>query len=321
MKLLWTGDWHLTDKDKGLPFRGHLKLFDEFFFQKYNPKEVIFMLSGDTSDKDILHYDDVLTPFTERLLCFKQVIGIEGNHDRGKNGSILSPLNTHPSIDIYSEYARINVEGLTIDMMPFIKKDPASMQDRYGSIPGKVDFRLIHAHPKESNRGIEEVSFSTKATIASFHGHQHKSFENDNVISIGVPQTTRNGEQDWQKRYYEFDTETGILQSLPLPEFYTIKTIEYGEEIEDEHNQYNIINAPSIQLAHKLYPGITIRKNGITLLEKETEVIELYDKEKKKMKLLSFYEDWKKENKDNYRKEVLNEIDKQLVKTSSISST
>lgn len=321
MKIIFLGDTHATNKDKGLSFKGLLSVFD-WFKSQYDLSNTLLIQSGDLFDKSLPHRDEVELPITEKLLMFKESHIINGNHDEGSTGIAISSMGMHSNIHTYSVFEKVNIHGLSFGMMPFIKKDPSSMNEVYGKCKDKFDFRVIHAHPKESNRGIEEVSFITESKIATMHGHQHKPFEyGKNGYSIGVPQTTRNGEQDWIKRYLEFDTETGKLQSIPLPVFYTIKTIEYGEEIEDNINTYNIINAPSQQSAYKKHKHLNIRTGGISLIQKEVEEVKLKDKEYGQKKLIHFWTDWKEKHKNDYRKEVIHEIETQLLKTSGISDT
>lgn len=326
MKIIFLGDTHATNTHKGLSFKGLLSSMD-WLRSQYNVSETILIQTGDLYDKSTPHRDEVEVPLTEILKEYKEVHVIAGNHDEGSTGLAISSMGQHPNIHTYSEFTKVMIEGLSFGMMPYIKKDPASMNEVYGKCKDKFAFRVIHAHPKESNRGIEEVSFLVDADIATVHGHQHKPFEyGKNGISVGVFQTSRNGEQDWIKRYLEYDTETKKLKSIPLPVFHTIKTIEYGDEVEDTLNFYNIINAPSQQSAYKKYKHLHIRDNGISIIQKEvTNNVDLKnkgsDKNYTQKKIFVFWEEWKENHKNDYRKEVIHEIETQLLKISDISGT
>ena len=265
-KFLFFGDWHLTDKENGLFFNGHLKLM-KWVEERYDPSNTILLFSGDVFHKVIINYDNVKTPFVNWLLKFKAIHIIEGNHDRKKDiGSPLTEIGLHSNITIYKEEVlNVNIEGYTFDFFPFLKEDPSSMI-RYEDYTGNADFGIIHAHPKGYNRGIEEITLKRKYKHGLFYGHYHRPDQvTKNSWTIGVPQTTRNGEQDWAKRMFVFDGSK--LESVELPVYFNIGTIQYGEEIVNKDWIYNIENAPSMVSINDKYKGVTLNRCKVSIKE------------------------------------------------------
>lgn len=317
MKFKIIGDNHLTDRYNFMPFNGHKKLWNHI----YEPDSILIQ-SGDLFDKAILDIDNILDPTIDFLRSWKHFYGIEGNHDREKLGSFHTILNKFDNVTTFKTWKVVDIAGTSWLMLPFLKDNPDLMKEYDDVIEqhrGKVDFTLAHLHPPGKNGGIEEIDLTGVSRIASFHGHLHDPYNyGKNCYSIGVPQTTREGEQDWKKRYFEFDTDNKKLTEKELPVFYTIKTIEYGEDIEDTDNLYNIVNAPSKRYTKDKYKGkIIIRDNGIKLEEREVEKKIEYKQGDKKITVLS---DWRNEN-FGFRPEVKDKIEYYISKQSSSINT
>lgn len=306
MKFLFFGDWHITDKDNLLFFHGHQKIM-HWLEGQYNLSTTIFIQAGDLFDKDIVHHDEVMAPTIDFLLKFKACHVVEGNHEEDKKGSILTPLSRHPSIHIYQHFEEVIIENFFFGMFPHYYDYEDHID--YSTIDKIYDFRIIHRHPPGFNNGKEETTFQVPANYATFYGHFHEP----RGEAIGVPQTTRNREQPWKKRYYEFDTENKELKEIYIPAFFNIQTIQYGETVTNTDYLYNIENAPSKRIAEEMYKHVSIRKNGISLQDngKDTSTLRLEDGQTKvKMNLL--YGEWKKEYGNTARQEVLDELDQQI---------
>ena len=309
MLFLFFGDWHITDKDDLIYFKGHLKLM-RWLEEQYNLSNTIFIQAGDLFDKDVIHHEDVMSPTIDFLLKFKECHLIQGNHDKDKKGSILAPLSKHLSLNVYSSFQETLIDSFSFGMFPhFYDYEDNHLYEDNETI---YDFRVIHRHPKGFNAGKEETAFKVHAKYATFYGHYHEP----KGEAIGIPQTTREGEQNWKKRFFEFDTETEILTEREAPVFFTIQTISYGEKIYNKDYLYNVIEAPSKKVVKEKYPDVKIRRNGIKLIDRKKDSTEIRLEGSKKLKLNNFYDKWKNEFGDTVRGEVLDELELQFQRTS-----
>ena len=106
-----------------------------------------------------------------------------------------------------------------------------------------------------------------------FFGHTHKhEIMKDGSIILGVPQTTRNLEQYFEKCIYVYDLERHELKKVLLPIFFDIQTIEYGQTPENKDFLYNVIKAPSKKAVFEKYKGFNIREEGIELLRTVNQI-------------------------------------------------
>jgi hypothetical protein len=87
---------------------------------------------------------------------------------------------------------------------------------------------------------------------------------------VGVPQTTRNLEQEFKKRVILI--ENGKWRSEDLPVFMEIQDIEFGQFPENTLNLLNIKDAPSKNLVETTYKGYHYRKAGITYADTESNL-------------------------------------------------
>jgi hypothetical protein len=104
--------------------------------------------------------------------------------------------------------------------------------------------------------------------VIQIFGHTHTKKEYVNKIIVGVPLITRHGEEN--NPIIQI-SENKKIEYVNIPVFIDIKTIQFGEPMENENYIYNIINAPSYSAVYEKYPVENIRHEGISVLVNDEE--------------------------------------------------
>ena len=303
--IIVIGDIHFKTEPK--PFHdGLMKLFYEHLIPEYGNCKII--LTGDVLDSaskvrwDL--YDEMINIFSK----FKEVHINLGNHDYSDTvGNSLKPLNRLSNIQIYDKETEVEINGLKFLFLPYQHLD--YMQKVYTNYKWEGDYVITHIAPPNTSFGIGEIALmDIKVNYAIIHGHIHThskfSDTNNNMnIILGVPQTTRNLEQNAIKHICLIDTNKGDYQLKQLPIYFTIQDIEYGEFPENRNNLLNIKNAPSKKAVFDMYKEYFIRLEGIECKVSEDMPIDLLQLQEKNDSLLeakisSFY----------LKKEVSNDV-------------
>lgn len=262
------GDVHWKSEENHPHNLGLRKLFPEL--QKIcKGSPVIF--TADYFDDPTPHWN-VYEEAMEAASIFDETWFIKGNHDESKiRGNSLKPFRFAKNVKVVNEYSVRNIGGYKVALCPYFKP-VEKMHDFYSSLEDEVDFPVCHFSPPGKNfGGKDEILLKMKAKIAYFYGHVHSSEDFKlkrgglNHVLIGVPQTTRNGEQHFKKRIIHVVEDT--YKSIDLPIFFDIQTLSYGEEPANKDFIYNIMDAPSVDLALEKYKEFNIRKEGVRILE------------------------------------------------------
>lgn len=274
--MVIVGDTHWKDKE---PYYAGLKNFFRWLLETYPDETMIF--TGDMFDTATPHFDTVYDVVIEYLLRFKAVHIVAGNHEEKfakTKGNCLRPLRHHPTIHIYTRPTVVEIDKYSFWMLPF-QYDYAQVKAyETAPLPKPVDFIICHATPQKLAFGDEGVNLRLKVSQVIW-GHIHTPFEyRDDVnvqnIVIGVPQVTREGEQDFEKAILEFNPRTEKFEQKVIPVFMTIETVEYGEEPKSKDNLINVVNAPSIPAVYERYKGYYVNKEHIEVLRTDKEVVE-----------------------------------------------
>jgi DNA repair exonuclease SbcCD nuclease subunit len=287
-RIIVLGDIHFKTEPKPF-YEGILKLFHEYLIPEYKDDTII--LTGDVLDSaskvrwDL--YDEMIHIFNK----FKEVHINLGNHDYSDTvGNSLKPLTRLSNVSLYTKETEISINGLKFLFLPY--QDLEYMQKVYTSYEWEGDYCITHIAPPNSSYGIGEIDLQNiKVNKAIIHGHIHTYSEfndklkNKNII-LGVPQTTRNLEQDSIKKVCVID-DKGEYTLLPLPVYYTIQDVTFGEYPENRNNLLNVIDAPSKKAVFDLYKEYYIRLEGIkTKVNSEELLITLEDIQNKNDSLL-----------------------------------
>ena len=273
-------------------FSGLRNLFD-WLLKQYPEHTYIF--TGDFFDISSPNWQTFVMA-RDYLLRMPYVHIVRGNHDYSSiKGNSLSALNLHRNISVYSAMSEVKINGNNFLMLPYDYK--SEVMKAYENVTGYYDYVVTHVTPARVAFGDEGIDLRVKAK-AIFHGHEHlsKDFQENEVTNhiIGVPQVTRNGEQEFKKRMFEIKSD-GSYQEIQLPIFMDIQDIKYGERIENKNFLYNVYDAPSQQAVWEMYPkkeGYHIRDAGIEVFRSASEIQEM----KENLNWKNLEEVWSNEN-------------------------
>jgi len=264
--MIIVGDLHLVNKE---PYRkSKIELLD-WLLNNYKDETIIFL--GDLFDVNYIHSD--LVYYTMDVLKhFKKVYLLTGNHDvlRYKRfGNILMPFEHFSNITVITDVEEIEIEGMRCLFLPY-KNDHKKMKE-YENLKGAYSKIFTHITPVEVAFGDEGIQLNFEGEY--IHGHTHiypqKSFidtNNQKHFIIGVPLPTRNGEEKQEHKIFKIELNKKI-EEIKVPEFMTIQTIKFGEEITNKNDIYNIIDAPDKKSVYEKYEGFYIRDEGIKFID------------------------------------------------------
>lgn len=262
------GDFHLKHQE---PYWSGQKLLLNYIKEKYAGCTLIF--TGDLFDSSSPKWD-IFNHFVKFSQEFKGEIHIiHGNHEfYVLKGSVLSALEEISNVKIYSTKTEVKLENEQFLFLPFQYSLP--LMQAYEDIDERFDWVVTHITPPKHQFANEGIQLKLKAK-AVFHGHIHVSEEytdDEGIFNVlvGVPQTTRNLEQEFKKRVILI--ENGSWRSEDLPVYMEIEDIEFGNFPENKLNLLNIKNAPSKKLVETTYAEYHWRKAGITYLDAESNL-------------------------------------------------
>lgn len=287
MAITILGDIHFKTEPK--PFHdGLMQLFHEYLIPNHGMNKLI--LTGDVLDSASKvrweMYNEVINIFQK----FNEVHIVVGNHDFSDTvGNALKPFTKLSNVQIYEKETEVVIDGLKFLFLPH--QNLEYMQKTYTDYEWQGDYVVTHIAPPNTNFGIGEITLNNiKVSRAIIHGHIHNYSEfvdhNSNVnIILGVPQTTRNLEQSFQKQLLNIDQDGSFYLSY-LPEYYTIEDIQYGEFPSNKNNLLNILNAPSKKSVIDMYKDYNLRMEGIQCIISEELPISLTDLQDRNSSLL-----------------------------------
>lgn len=208
----------------------------------------------------------------EYLTKFKEVHILNGNHDysTSKNSALLQ-FSIFNNIHIYLESTELIIDNKKCLMLPFIYPK-TKMKEQYEQLEGEYDYIFTHFETSETSFGEGVDPKNLKGIF--FLGHQHiqknySMYGNQHYV-LGVPYPNRYGEHLQEHRIIKIHDD-GNIEFIPVPQYFTFRDIEYGDEIKEEwkNDIINIKNAPSVFSVDEKYRDYNIRKAGITLKEFE----------------------------------------------------
>lgn len=276
--IIVIGDVHFKHSQ---PFLKKTIEFFDWLYETY--PEAILVQTGDFFDTSSPHSESVVDIALSHLLKFKEIHIITGNHELSNRvGNPLVPLNRFDKIHIYTRSEQVTIEGYKFLMLPFLYNIKA-MKEQYEDTYGQYDYVVSHvAYPGTNFGSPDEINLSNIQAKAYLYGHIHEAMDKpNNHHIIGVPVTTRHGEQDWKKRLFIINENT-ISENI-IPNFLNFETINFGEEPKDKEAILNVKNAPSVKAVIEMYKGLHVRLTGISLIG-EVEAIS-YNEQKE---LLNF---------------------------------
>jgi len=266
------GDVHWKEP----PFSLGLHKFFDYLesLQKDNP--AIWIFKGDYFDSSrpnwAIHYEG-----TQRLLKLKgKKYVVEGNHDKYSTiGSALATLDLFNDIHILHEKTFMKIQGIDFLFLPYA--DHTTMK-AYSDIEFSNGVVVTHFAPPNSVYGnIGEYDLPKLKDCIIYAGHIHmadlhrRRFNGNDESIIGVPQTTRQGEEGLTKYIVKIENEKHEFITLPI--FFDIKTINFGDVVpENSIDLIKVINAPSSETVYDMYGHLYLKEDGIKLKEDDLDL-------------------------------------------------
>ena len=304
--ILIIGDVHWKSKQ---PYRKKIGEYFDWLYKTYSTATVIF--TGDFFDKSNPHSEDEIDEALDYILRFPDVHIVTGNHElSSRTGNPLAPLNRIANLHIYKKPTEVELEGNKFLFLPYLY-NVKRMKEQYEALTNEVDYVVSHVAYPGTNRGsIDEINLSNIKAKTWFYGHIHDPKDIGNHHLVGVPNTTRHGEQDWQKRIVIIEDKQFRFENTK--DFITFETINFGEEPASKDSILNVLEAPTVGSVLKRYKGYYIRPQGIKLKD-EVDSKVTYNEQKQFLdfSLESNFEEFKKELE--IRKPVLNKIEELFV--------
>lgn len=265
------GDVHLSDRSP--MFEAQVQLL-QWLIDTHKDDHVIF--TGDFWHTSSPHWERAYNTGLDCLLQFKDAHLISGNHEmlssgaKSHKGNLLKPLkDRYSNLHIYLEPEAVTIVDSSFLMLPFLY-DRHAMVEQYEALKWSGDYIVTHCSPPGKNHGAEEVSFKGCKVKKIFFGHIHEQSDEGKHCVVGVPNTTRNDERLFDKRYVTI--ENGKVESHPVPIFYDIVDIDFDTALEDTREkvkdlwEINIKGTPSVREAKRKFKGFNIRDEGIEVI-------------------------------------------------------
>lgn len=272
-KIIFIGDVHLKSKQ---PYMDASFDFLNYIKERYPNDTLVF--TGDLFDNTFPHFEMLIDRLLKVLITFPKVYIVTGNHEifdsrtTKKMGNPLIPLNHISGIRVFTRREEIEIDGLKFLMLPYLY-DVGKMKSEYESIRGSYDFVVSHvAYPGTNFGAMDEIDLSNIDSQVFIYGHIHEPKEIKNHYIIGVPVSTRHGEQVWKKQIGIFDLDTDKFYLEPIPNFVEYETVNFGEYPKNKNSIISVRKSPSILSVLEFYEGYHIRRKGISLSEEVENV-------------------------------------------------
>lgn len=278
MKICILSDCHIGVKNSNFNFSNMMDdFFTETFFpylKEHNIKTIIQL--GDLYDvRRSINYSALseckrflFDPLKDAGITFHTIVG---NHDifyrdslEINSQSLL--LNEYENIFVYDEPASINIDGTTIDMIPWICKD--NEEKTFNFIKNsKSDLCCGHLELKgfqmykgvDSHGGLATDIFARYEAVYS--GHYHSKSTKGNIHYLGTPYQMSWSDYLDPKGFHIFDTDTRQLEFILTPIDMFIR-YEYNDELID-YNNFDI--SPFLQKYIKI---VVIKKTDFYIFDR-----------------------------------------------------
>ena len=234
MKIVILGDTHFGMRGDSLEFHTHYKKFYDNVFFPYlleNDIKVVYQL-GDLFDRrKFINFNSL---YLARQYFFNKLKEHEiefhtllGNHDvTYKNtlevNSSQLLLNEYSNIKIYDEAARVTIDGIDIDVIPWICADnEQQILEFMKASTAEICFGHFEIAGFEMDRGnvchegIDKSLLNRYDVVLSGHFH-HKSSDGQ-ITYVGTPGEMTWADYDDPRGFHTFDTATRELTFVQNP--------------------------------------------------------------------------------------------------------
>jgi len=162
--IIIVGDLHVKNRE---PFLSSICKTFEWIRDEFGSDITLIQL-GDLFDTSSPHHD-IEFKIIEKLLQFRQVFILTGNHDYSKiKGNSLLPLMHHRTITVLEEATEVILEGNKYLLLPYLY---SNMKEKYEILQGKYDYICTHVTPCECAFGDEGIDLHPEGIYV--HGHTH----------------------------------------------------------------------------------------------------------------------------------------------------
>lgn len=263
--MIVVGDIHAKRKE---PFLSSILSLFDWLYEGYSNQTIILL--GDLFDTSSPH-NLVEKYVLEKLVMFKEVYIITGNHDFSKRqGNTLLPFGVHDKIKVITEPTHKIINGLSCLFLPYSYGD---VMKGYEELKGRHDYIFTHVTPKQCAFGDEGLNLQLTGTYVHGHTHMQEDFIDDygnthHVLGVSIPTRHLEHKQDCRMMNIE-DSQT--YKFIPTPFYFTYETINYGEEPQFPNSILNIKKAPSLSAVYEKYGKYFIREQGTEIVFDEVQ--------------------------------------------------
>lgn len=263
MKILHTSDWHLGMELSRISLLEQQRLWGEWLWETVAREKIrVVMVCGDVFDRAVSTpdairlYTDILTNLHKQGAA---VVMIAGNHDGAARLSTYAPLLEHSQVYIAGQlespvkiveidqarfflipyYAADRVKALWTEATGLVDGTQQVMEScKQYCTPDKHNIVLAHCfavggQPTESDRSAV-VGGSAEIPLEVFDGfdyvalgHIHRPQRlGDTIYYCGTPMKYSFSEANQIKTAPIYDTETGQVTFLEIPEFVPLRVLE-----------------------------------------------------------------------------------------------
>lgn len=271
--IVFIGDVHLKAKEPYMDAS-----FQFLNYLEENHLNDVLVFTGDLFDNTFPHFELLMDRLLNSLIKFPEVYIISGNHEvfdsktTKKMGNPLALLDHVSGIRTFLNLEEIEIRGKKFLMLPYLY-DVAKMKSEYEALNGTYDFVVCHvAYPSTNFGSMDEIDLSKIDAKVFIYGHIHEPKQISNHYILGVPVSTRHGEQVWKKELGIYDLDKDEFTLKPIPNFVNYETVKFGEWPENKNSIISVKEAPSVISVLDLYKEYHIRRKGITLLDEVENV-------------------------------------------------
>ena len=319
MKVCILGDTHFSVRNSNPNFN---TLMDHFYTETFFPylKEnninTIIQLGDLFDNRRSIAFNSLseckryfFQPIQDANLSF---FGIVGNHDIFYRHSLEINaqsllLNEYENMHFYDKPTTINIDGCSIDMLPWICKE--NEEESLDFIKNSTsDICCGHlevagfsmSKGMESHGGIARNIFANYDEVFSGHYHTRSVSNQCNIKYLGTPYELTWIDYNDQKGFHIFDTDTRTLEFVPSPHSIYIRH-EYNDELND-YTDFDI--TPFI---HKYIKIVVTKKTDFYVFDRFLR--SLYEADTYEIKILEDLSDFEGGTVDVERVDIENTLE------------
>lgn len=343
MKICIIGDMHFAYKSSNqrlCKIHGDnlYKFIEDVLFPYLKENNITTIIqTGDLYDSRIANSNIAVAESINRF--FNRITDINfhtivGNHDIFYlNSNVPNAQQTYledfDNVHVYSSTKTVNINGIDIDMVPWINKEN---EQEILEFISKSNSKVCVCHPEISGfkmnkdsfcqHGLDRNIFSKYSLVIA--GHFHEKSQAGNITYVGTPNQHNWGDVDSIRGFHVLDTETLELEFIPNPHNLFVR-FEYVDGMEAKDLQvegkYVKIILPVDYDDNKyrlflsdLYEQMPLEILGIeTIVDKESDIqISSEEVESGTFDLQKFLVEHSKSISDEYEEEIYNDIYRRL---------